>query len=75
MNDTEKLTIFDNFYLSEKKTIKKIYNDLSHYEVGIGDVGIKELTEHGSEKLDFYRVTNLSGELIVFAGMLEPYQV
>ncbi len=75
MNETEQLTLFDDFDLPEEKTIKKIHSDLSHYEVGKGDVAKIELTELGSEKLDIYRVSDALGALIVFAGMLEPYGI
>ena len=71
----QQLSLFDDLEFIAEKTIKKICCGLFSYEVGIGEVAKIELSSHGSEKLDIYRVSNAEGELIVHAGMLVPHKV
>ena len=71
----QQLSLFDDLELIAEKTIKKIDCGLFSYEVGKGDVAKIELSNHGSEKLDIYRVSNAEGELIVHAGMLVPHEI
>lgn len=69
------LSLFDEPELIVEKYIKKIECGMFSYEVGKGDVAKIELSSHGSEKLDIYRVSNAEGELIVHAGLLIPYEI
>lgn len=69
----QQLTIFD--YEPTDPFIKSITCSLFQYEVGKGDVGKIEVTNHGSDNLTIYKVSDASGELIVFAGLLNPHEV
>lgn len=69
----QQLTIFD--YESAEPTIKLIACSLFQYEIGKSGVGKIEATNHGSDALIIYKVTDACGELIVFAGLLNPHEV
>lgn len=69
----QQLTIFD--YETADPVIKSITCSLMRYQVGRGDVAKIEVTNHGSESLTIYKVSDASGELIVFAGLLNPHKV
>lgn len=71
----QQLSLFDDLESFAEKSIMKIDCGLFSYEVGKGDVTKIELSIHGSEKLDIYRIMTAEGELIVHAGMLVPYQI
>lgn len=69
----QQLTIFD--YALEEPVIKKIEGPAFSYEVGRDGVAKIEITNHGSDDLIIYEVSNASDELIVFAGLLKPHDV
>lgn len=69
----QQLTIFD--YEPTEPVIKSIVCNLFEYQVGKSNVGKIEVTNHGSEDLTIYKVSDASGELIVFAGLLNPHEV
>ena len=68
--EINQLSLFD-----ESPTISRISCENMEYEVGEKGVGSINLTEHGSETTDIYKVCDTAGELIVFAGLLKPHDI
>lgn len=67
------LSIFD--YEPVELAITSITCDLFGYKVGVDNVAEINVTNHGSDDLTIYEILDASGELIVFAGLLNPHSV
>lgn len=64
------LSLFDG-----PPAISRVRCDAMEYEVGKKGVASIELTDHGSEKTEVYKVCDLEGNLIVYAGLLKGHDI